>query len=54
MCDELSLVDWEWQAADGWLGKARSGGDEVGPNPTDRVWAFRSLLRSLINEKAKN
>lgn len=36
-CDELSLVDWEWQAADGWLGKARSGGDEIGPNPTDRA-----------------
>lgn len=36
-CDELALVDWEWQAADGWLGKARSGGGEVGPNPTDRA-----------------
>jgi putative transposase len=36
-CDELALVDWEWQAADGWLGKARSGGDEIGPNPTDRA-----------------
>ena len=36
-CDELALVDWEWQAADGWLGKARSGGDAVGPNPTDRA-----------------
>jgi putative transposase len=22
-CDELSGVDWQWQAADGWLGKAR-------------------------------
>ena len=36
-CDGLSLVDWEWQAADGWLGKARSGGDEIGLNPTDRA-----------------
>jgi putative transposase len=36
-CDELALVNWEWQAADGWLGKARSGGDEIGPNPTDRA-----------------
>lgn len=36
-CEELTLVDWEWQAADGWLGKARSGGDEIGPNPTDRA-----------------
>ena len=25
-CDELGGVDWEWQAADGMLGKARSGG----------------------------
>ena len=36
-CDELALVNWEWQAADGWLGKARSGGDQIGPNPTDRA-----------------
>jgi putative transposase len=36
-CDELALVDWEWQATDGWLGKARSGGDEIGPNPADRA-----------------
>jgi transposase len=35
-CDELGLVDWQWQAADGAMGKARSGGDLVGPNPTDR------------------
>src|SRR4029453_12657458 len=35
-CDELGLVDWRWQAADGALGKARSGGDKIGPNPTDR------------------
>ena len=25
-CDELGGVDWEWQAADGMLGKARLGG----------------------------
>ncbi len=24
-CDELGGVQWEWQAADGWLGKARFG-----------------------------
>lgn len=35
-CEELGLVDWEWQAADGTLGKARLGGDEIGANPTDR------------------
>lgn len=26
VCDELQGVDWEWQAADGMLGKARMGG----------------------------
>ena len=31
-CDEFGLVDWEWQAADGMMGKARLGGDEIGPN----------------------
>ncbi len=25
-CDELGGVDWEWQAADGAMGKARFGG----------------------------
>jgi putative transposase len=25
-CDELGNVDWEWQAADGAMGKARFGG----------------------------
>ena len=35
-CEELDGVRWEWQSADGAMGKARFGGDEVGPNPTDR------------------
>lgn len=35
-CDELKEVHWDWQSADGWLGKARHGGDAVGANPTDR------------------
>jgi hypothetical protein len=34
-CEDLDGVDWQWQAADGALGKARTG-DQVGPNPTDR------------------
>jgi putative transposase len=49
-CDELALVDWEWQAADGWLGKARSGGDEVGPNPTDR--AKNGTKKSALTDAA--
>jgi putative transposase len=47
-CDELGLLDWQWQAADGCLGKARSGGDEVGPNPTDR--AKNGTKKSLLVE----
>jgi putative transposase len=35
-CQELGGVDWQWQAADTMLGKARMGGDLVGRNPTDR------------------
>ena len=27
-CNELEQVQWDWQAADGWLGKARLGGDQ--------------------------
>ena len=34
-CEELDGVLWEWQRADGAMGKARFGGDKVGPNPTD-------------------
>jgi putative transposase len=36
-CDELGGVGWEWQAADGVLGKSRFEGDARGPNPTDRA-----------------
>jgi putative transposase len=35
-CDEIGAVQWKWQAADAMLGKARSGGEKVGKNPTDR------------------
>ena len=30
-CDELGGVDWEWQAADGAMGKARLGGTSSAP-----------------------
>ncbi len=36
-CAELGAVDWEWQAADGVIGKSRFEGDKRGPNPTDRA-----------------
>src|ERR1700745_1953590 len=32
-CDELGAVDWQWQAADGRLGKARFGGKKGGEEP---------------------
>lgn len=47
-CKELGKVDWRWQAADAALGKARMGGDEVGPNPTDR--AKNGTKRSILVE----
>jgi transposase len=32
-CDELGGVDWEWQAVDGAMGKARMGGISSAPIP---------------------
>ncbi len=32
-CDELGGVDWEWQSADGAMGKARFGGMMLAPIP---------------------
>jgi len=32
-CDELGAVDWEWQSADGRLGKARFGGKKGRQEP---------------------
>ena len=32
-CEELGGVEWEWQAADGMLGKARFGGEKGGQEP---------------------
>ena len=32
-CEELGGVNWEWQAADGTMGKARSGGTSSDPTP---------------------
>jgi putative transposase len=36
-CDQLGGVDWEWQAADGAMGKARLGGTK--PGRTRRIAA---------------
>lgn len=32
-CDELGGVDWQWQSADGAMGKARFGGIKWAPTP---------------------
>lgn len=49
-CAELGGVNWEWQAADGAMGKARLGGDCIGKSPTDRGKA--GVKRSLLVEAA--
>ena len=49
-CEEFGLVDWEWQAADSAMGKARLGGDEVGPNPTDR--AKKGTKKSILTDRS--
>ncbi len=36
-CEELDGVSWEWQAADGVMGKSRFDGAKRGPNLTDRA-----------------
>jgi putative transposase len=47
-CAELGRVEWQWPAADTALGKARLGGESIGPNPTGR--AKRGTTRSLLSE----
>jgi len=32
-CEELAGLDWEWQSADGAMGKARFGGISSAPAP---------------------
>ncbi len=48
-CEELGGVSWEWQAADGVMGKSRFSGAKRGPNPTDR--AKMGTKKSLIVEQ---
>lgn len=47
-CEELGKIDWQWQAADTVMGKARMGGDGIGPNPTDR--AKNGTKRSMLTD----
>ncbi len=40
--DEQAGIEWEWLSCDGALGKAPLGGEQTGPNPTDRAKKGRS------------
>jgi transposase len=46
--DELRGIDWAWLAVDGAMTKAPLGGEQTGPNPTDR--GKRGAKRSLLTE----
>jgi transposase len=46
--DELRGIDWAWLALDGAMTKAPLGGEQTGPNPTDR--GKRGAKRSLLTE----
>lgn len=35
--DDIQGLDWEWQSVDGAMTKAPLGGEDTGPNPTDRA-----------------
>lgn len=48
--DELKGIHWEWQSMDGAMVKAPLGGQETGPNPTDR--GKRGTKRSLLTDGA--
>ncbi len=44
--DELQGIDWAWLSCDGALGKAPLGGEQTGPNPTDRAKKGRNARSS--------
>ena len=48
--DEVTGIDWQWQAMDGVMTKAPFGGAATGPNPTDR--GKRGTKRSLLTDGA--
>lgn len=46
--DDLKGLDWAWLSMDGAITKAPLGGEDTGPNPTDR--AKSGVKRSLLTE----
>jgi len=47
--DEIKGISWKWQAIDGAMTKAPLGGEETGPNPTDR--GKSGTKRSLLSDE---
>ena len=48
-CDDLGAVEWKWQAADGAMGKARSGGtSSARTRRTERKLAARRASSSTV------
>lgn len=48
-CDDLGAVEWKWQAADGAMGKARSGGTSSAlTRRTERKLAARRASSSTV------
>ena len=37
MYDETKGINWKWVSLDGAMTKSPLGGEETGPNPTDRA-----------------
>lgn len=46
--DDRVGIDWRWQSADGCMTKSPLGGENTGPNPTDR--AKKGTKRSLLTD----
>jgi putative transposase len=46
--DELKGIDWTWLSMDGAMTKAPLGGEQTGPNPTDR--SKSGVKRSVLTE----
>jgi putative transposase len=46
--DEVHGIDWDWLSMDGAMTKAPLGGEQTGPNPTDR--GKSGVKRSLLTE----
>ena len=52
--DAVVGIDWEWLAADGAMRKAPLGGDNTGPNPTDRAKGGRNVRFSARRQGSRS